>query len=183
IKQDAFVLAAIDDHIAPWRSQFKTPQLVGGRTKFVLSSSGHIAGIVNPPSKSAVHWTNDRTVADPDLWLAGATKRNETWRGGGGRAGGGGGRGRGGGAQSTRRWRTRRERTSSPGRKDEAMKIDRGRVGEKSAPVSYTYGWKDVVVYALGVGAKLDELDYLFEKAGPRVLPTFAVVTSWAAPV
>ncbi|HKA89841.1 MAG TPA: alpha/beta fold hydrolase, partial [Haliangiales bacterium] len=79
IKQDAFVLAAIDDHIAPWRSQFKTPQLVGGRTKFVLSSSGHIAGIVNPPSKSAVHWTNDRTVADPDLWLAGATKRNETW--------------------------------------------------------------------------------------------------------
>ncbi|HKA89840.1 MAG TPA: MaoC/PaaZ C-terminal domain-containing protein [Haliangiales bacterium] len=61
------------------------------------------------------------------------------------------------------------------------MKIDRGRVGEKSAPVSYTYGWKDVVVYALGVGAKLDELDYLFEKDGPRVLPTFAVVPAWSA--
>jgi len=45
----------------------------------VLSSSGHIAGIVNPPSKSAVHWVNDRNVGDPDLWLAGATKRNETW--------------------------------------------------------------------------------------------------------
>jgi polyhydroxyalkanoate synthase len=79
ITKDAFVLAAVDDHIAPWRSQFKTTQLLGGSTKFVLSSSGHIAGIVNPPSKSAVHWVNDRKVADPDLWLAGATKRNETW--------------------------------------------------------------------------------------------------------
>jgi polyhydroxyalkanoate synthase len=79
IKQDAFVLAAIDDHIAPWRSQFKTVQLLGGNTKFVLSSSGHIAGIVNPPSKNAVHWVNDRSVSDPDLWLAGAIKRNETW--------------------------------------------------------------------------------------------------------
>ena len=79
VAQDAFVLAAIDDHIAPWRSQFKTTQLVGGKTHFVLSSSGHIAGIVNPPSKSAVHWVNERKVDDPELWLAGATKRQETW--------------------------------------------------------------------------------------------------------
>jgi polyhydroxyalkanoate synthase len=79
IKQDAFVLAAVDDHIAPWRSQFKTTELLGGKTRFVLSSSGHIAGIVNPPSKNAVHWVNDRLLGDPDLWLAGATRRGETW--------------------------------------------------------------------------------------------------------
>ena len=79
IRQDAFVLAAVDDHIAPWRSQFRTPRLLGGDTRFVLSSSGHIAGIVNPPSKNAVHWVNDRLVDDPDLWLAGATRRTETW--------------------------------------------------------------------------------------------------------
>ncbi len=60
-----------------------------------------------------------------------------------------------------------------------AMVLDR--VGQKSAPVKHTYGWKDVVCYALGVGAKLDELDCLFEKDGPKVLPTFAVVPAWPA--
>lgn len=79
ITQDAFVLAAVEDHIAPWRTQFKTTRLLGGETRFVLSSSGHVAGIVNPPSKSAAHWTNDDLPADPDLWLAGATRHAETW--------------------------------------------------------------------------------------------------------
>jgi polyhydroxyalkanoate synthase len=79
VKQDAFVLAAVDDHIAPWRSQFKSTRLLGGKTKFVLSNSGHIAGIVNPPSKNTVHWVNDQLQEDPDLWLAGATRRSETW--------------------------------------------------------------------------------------------------------
>jgi polyhydroxyalkanoate synthase subunit PhaC len=79
IEQDAFVLAAIDDHIAPWRSQFKTTTLLGGKTRFVLSNAGHIAGIVNPPSKNAAYWTNDRLLGDPELWLAGATQRRETW--------------------------------------------------------------------------------------------------------
>ncbi|HEU0054971.1 MAG TPA: hypothetical protein VFQ39_17415, partial [Longimicrobium sp.] len=75
----AFVLAAVDDHIAPWRSQFQTTRLLGGNTRFVLSSSGHIAGIVNPPSKCAVHWTNDHLQADAEVWLAGATRHAETW--------------------------------------------------------------------------------------------------------
>ena len=79
VRQDAFVLAAVDDHIAPWRSQFKTTTLLGGATRFVLSNSGHIAGIVNPPSKNAAYWTNDRLLGDPELWLAGATQRRETW--------------------------------------------------------------------------------------------------------
>lgn len=79
ITQDTFVLAAVEDHIAPWRTQFQTTRLLGGKTHFVLSSSGHIAGIVNPPSKSAVHWTSDRLPADADLWLAGATRHGETW--------------------------------------------------------------------------------------------------------
>jgi polyhydroxyalkanoate synthase len=79
VKQDAFILAAVEDHIAPWRSSFKTTQLWGGRVKFVLSSSGHIAGIVNPPGKNAVHWTNDKPASDPDQWQASATKHAETW--------------------------------------------------------------------------------------------------------
>ena len=79
VKQDVYILAAIEDHIAPWRSSFKTTGLLGGRVRFVLSSAGHIAGIVNPPSKSAVHWSNDQLVADPEAWLASATKHQETW--------------------------------------------------------------------------------------------------------
>jgi polyhydroxyalkanoate synthase len=79
VKQDAFILAAVEDHIAPWRSSFKTTQIWGGPVTFVLSSSGHIAGIVNPPSKTAVHWTNDKPAKDPDEWQASAAKHTETW--------------------------------------------------------------------------------------------------------
>jgi acyl dehydratase len=56
------------------------------------------------------------------------------------------------------------------------MALDLSLVGVKSAPCSFTYAWKDVVLYALGVGAKKDELDYLYEGRGPKVLPSFAVV-------
>ena len=58
-----------------------------------------------------------------------------------------------------------------------AIKLDL--VGKKSAPIKHKYVWKDCVLYALGVGAKVDELDYLFEMNGPKVLPTFAVVPSF----
>jgi acyl dehydratase len=55
-------------------------------------------------------------------------------------------------------------------------------VGRRMEPLVHAYGWKDCVLYALGVGARVDrELDVLFEGAGPRVLPTFAVVPSFTA--
>jgi polyhydroxyalkanoate synthase subunit PhaC len=79
VNQDVYILAAVEDHIAPWRSSYKTTQLLAGKIKFVLSSSGHIAGIVNPPSKTAVHWTNPGLPADPEAWLLGATKHQQTW--------------------------------------------------------------------------------------------------------
>jgi acyl dehydratase len=52
-------------------------------------------------------------------------------------------------------------------------------VGKASPPATYRYTAKDAILYALGVGARADELDYLFEKNGPRVLPTFAVIPSF----
>jgi polyhydroxyalkanoate synthase len=79
VNQDVYILAAVEDHIAPWRTSYKTTQLLAGKIKFVLSSSGHIAGIVNPPSKTAVHWTNPELPADPEAWLLGATKHQQTW--------------------------------------------------------------------------------------------------------
>ncbi len=77
---DTYVLSAVDDHIVPWVSGYKTTQLLGGRNRFVLSSSGHIAGIVNPPSPKAKHWVNDDDLpADPLKWKEGAQLREATW--------------------------------------------------------------------------------------------------------
>lgn len=56
------------------------------------------------------------------------------------------------------------------------MALDLTLVGKTTEPYVHTYGWKDTVLYALGVGAKKDELDVLYEGRGPKVLPSFAVV-------
>jgi acyl dehydratase len=56
------------------------------------------------------------------------------------------------------------------------MALDLSIVDKHSEPYSFTYTWKDAVLYALGVGAKKDELDYLYEGRGPKVLPSFVVV-------
>jgi acyl dehydratase len=54
-------------------------------------------------------------------------------------------------------------------------------VGQKPPPLTHRYDWKDTVLYALGIGAKLDELDFLFEMNGPKVLPTFGVIAAFPA--
>lgn len=56
------------------------------------------------------------------------------------------------------------------------MAIDLSLIGKPSSPHSFSYTWKDTVLYALGVGAKKDELDWLYEGRGPKVLPSFVVV-------
>ena len=56
------------------------------------------------------------------------------------------------------------------------MALDLSLVGQDGPPSTHTYSWKDTALYALGVGAKRDELDYLYEGRGPRVIPSFAVV-------
>lgn len=56
------------------------------------------------------------------------------------------------------------------------MTLDLSLVGKESSPSSFTYAWKDTVLYALGVGAKKEELDFLYEGRGPKVIPSFAVV-------
>jgi acyl dehydratase len=59
------------------------------------------------------------------------------------------------------------------------MTLDLSLVGKPSPEATLEYSWKDVVLYALGVGAKKNELDYLFEGRGPKVLPSFAVVSKF----
>jgi acyl dehydratase len=60
------------------------------------------------------------------------------------------------------------------------MGLDIQSVGATTDPFVLEYDWKTVVLYALGVGAKREELDFLYEARGPRVLPTFAIVPSYA---
>ena len=68
------------DHIAPWRSTYTPSQLYRGSYKFVLSGSGHIAGVVNPPSaRKYCYWTNPKNPPQPEDWLAAATRHEGSW--------------------------------------------------------------------------------------------------------
>ena len=76
----AFVYASHDDHIVPWRSAFRTLDLVGGDATFVLGASGHIAGVVNPPEANRRnYWTHGVREASADDWLAKATSHPGSW--------------------------------------------------------------------------------------------------------
>ena len=79
VKTPSFILSTREDHIAPWRSTYAATQLYAGPTKFVLSASGHIAGVVNPPGSKYGHWQNDKNPSSPDDWLAGAEKHDSSW--------------------------------------------------------------------------------------------------------
>ena len=76
----AYIVASRDDHIVPWRSAYRSTQLLGGEISFVLGASGHIAGVVNPPAKHRRnYWTNPRLPESADEWLAGATSHPGSW--------------------------------------------------------------------------------------------------------
>ncbi|HZT86645.1 MAG TPA: class I poly(R)-hydroxyalkanoic acid synthase [Stellaceae bacterium] len=79
IKTPSFILSTREDHIAPWRSTYAATQLYGGPVKFVLSASGHIAGVVNPPGGKYGHWENDKNPATAEEWLATATAHPDSW--------------------------------------------------------------------------------------------------------
>ena len=80
ITADSYLVAGIADHITPWESAYRTTQLLGSEPRFVLSTSGHIAAMVNPPgNERARYQTADGNPADPARWLAGATAHRGTW--------------------------------------------------------------------------------------------------------
>ncbi|MGS0685320.1 PHA/PHB synthase family protein [Nakamurella sp. GG22] len=81
VDQDLYFLAAEQDHIAPWRSSYIGARLPAGKVRFVLSNSGHIAGIVNPPHPKSKHFVgaSDDLPENPDKWLETATSHPETW--------------------------------------------------------------------------------------------------------
>jgi polyhydroxyalkanoate synthase len=78
---DAYVVAASTDHIVPWQAAYRTTQLLGGETEFVLSSSGHIQAIVNPPGnpKSSYRTRPGAPPAQAEAWLNGSEQHAGSW--------------------------------------------------------------------------------------------------------
>jgi polyhydroxyalkanoate synthase len=75
-----YVLATREDHIVPWRTAYASARLMRGRTEFVLGASGHIAGVINPASRSRRnYWVNGKLRKDPDAWLEAAESRPGSW--------------------------------------------------------------------------------------------------------
>jgi polyhydroxyalkanoate synthase len=79
IKIPSFILSTREDHIAPWKSTFAATRLYTGPVKFVLSASGHMAGVISAPGGKYGHWTNDNLPPTPDEWFAGATAHQGSW--------------------------------------------------------------------------------------------------------
>jgi polyhydroxyalkanoate synthase len=77
---DSYVVAGIADHICPWASCYRSVQMLGGRSRFVLSTNGHIAALVNPPGnpKSSFR-ASDETPADPQQFLASVEPTPGSW--------------------------------------------------------------------------------------------------------
>ncbi len=82
IVQPVYAVSAEDDHIAPWRQTFRTMNYVSGPKRFVLSSSGHILGIVNPPVKppKRSYWVGPARRSDKaDDWRSGLKEHAGSW--------------------------------------------------------------------------------------------------------
>ncbi|WP_192563207.1 class II poly(R)-hydroxyalkanoic acid synthase [Pseudomonas gozinkensis] len=80
VTADIFSLAGTNDHITPWKSCYKSAQLFGGKVEFVLSSSGHIQSILNPPGNpKSRYMTSDEMTANADDWQENSTKHADSW--------------------------------------------------------------------------------------------------------
>jgi polyhydroxyalkanoate synthase len=79
VMSDTYVVAAERDHIVPWTSSYKSTGLLGGDVRFILSSGGHIAGIVNPPNPKSWVLTSEANPPSAQQWRDGASRQDESW--------------------------------------------------------------------------------------------------------
>jgi polyhydroxyalkanoate synthase len=78
----SYLYASREDHIVPWQGAYRSTQVLTGKRRFVLGASGHIAGVINPPSKKKrSHWIGKTAAlpAEPDAWLADAVEHPGSW--------------------------------------------------------------------------------------------------------
>jgi len=78
---DSYVVAGIDDHISPWQACYRSAQLLRSEhLRFVLSTSGHIASIINPPGNTkSTYRVGDSCETDPAQWVQSAEKHSGSW--------------------------------------------------------------------------------------------------------
>ena len=77
---EAYVVAGTTDHITPWKGCYGTARIFGPSSRFVLTNSGHIQSLVNPPGNPKAHyWVKAARETRPDPWLAKAAKHEGTW--------------------------------------------------------------------------------------------------------
>ena len=81
VKADAFIVAGLTDHITPWKACYRTAGLLGSKSvEFILSSSGHIQSLLNPPGNpKAKMFRNPKIEPTADEWAAGATEEAGSW--------------------------------------------------------------------------------------------------------
>ena len=80
IKVDSYVVAGVTDHITPWKGVHKTAQIMGEGTTFVLSNSGHLQSLLNPPTNpKASFMIGAVSPSGPDAFVAAAEKRKGSW--------------------------------------------------------------------------------------------------------
>jgi polyhydroxyalkanoate synthase subunit PhaC len=84
VRYPTYVVATREDHIVPWKSAYRTTQLMRGEMRFVLGASGHIAGVVNPAAKNRrSYWVSEKAgtqpPADSEAWLAAAEEHSGSW--------------------------------------------------------------------------------------------------------
>lgn len=80
IRTPCYFISTKEDHIAPWSATYRGSLRFGGPVRFVLGGSGHIAGVVNPPSSAKYgYWVGARRPPEPQAWLAGAKQNQGSW--------------------------------------------------------------------------------------------------------
>jgi polyhydroxyalkanoate synthase len=80
VKIPIYNLACKDDHIAPLPSVFRLGEFFGGETRLVVSGSGHIAGVINPPAAHKYqYWTNENAAPTLEQWMKSATEHVGSW--------------------------------------------------------------------------------------------------------
>jgi polyhydroxyalkanoate synthase subunit PhaC len=80
VDRDSYIVAGITDHICPWQSCYRSTQLLGGRPRFLLSTSGHVAAMVNPPGNEKARYQMAKECPeDPQEWLRLAETCHGSW--------------------------------------------------------------------------------------------------------
>lgn len=81
VDHDSFIVAGVTDHITPWRACYRTTKLLGGNNEFIVSNSGHIQSLLNPPGNpKAKYFYNPASLdGSADDWMAAAELRDGSW--------------------------------------------------------------------------------------------------------